>query len=104
MVMKKAQDFQKGLKDGLPICFGYFSVAFAFGIFCLNSGLSISEAVLISLTNVTSAGQLAGVPIICGGGSLIEMAATQLIINSRYALMSVSLSQKLGKDILCEYR
>ena len=97
--MKKTNDFQKGLKDGLPICFGYFSVAFAFGIFCLNSGLSIAEAVLISLSNVTSAGQLAGVPIICGGGSLIEMAATQLIINSRYALMSVSLSQKLGKDI-----
>jgi predicted branched-subunit amino acid permease len=58
---------------------------------------------MISLFNVTSAGQLAGVPIIASGGGLIELAMTQLVINSRYALMSVSLSQKFGKSIrLCD--
>ncbi|MBQ1186812.1 MAG: AzlC family ABC transporter permease [Clostridia bacterium] len=87
--------FKRGLLDGVPIGLGYFSVAFAFGIMAIQCGLSPLEALLISMTNLTSAGQLAGVPIIAGGGSLIEMAATQLIINSRYALMSVSLSQKL---------
>ena len=95
----KAYTFKEGLRDGIPICFGYLSVAFAFGIFCIQSGLSIIEALLISATNVTSAGQLAGVPIIVGGGTLVEMAMTQLVINLRYALMSVSLSQKFGKDI-----
>lgn len=96
--MKKT-DFFKGIKDGLPICIGYLSVAFAFGIFSTESGLTIIEALLISMTNVTSAGQLAGVPIIASGGSLLELAATQFVINSRYALMSVSLSQRLGKNI-----
>ena len=95
----KAYTFKEGLRDGIPICLGYLSVAFAFGIFCIQSGLSIIEALLISATNVTSAGQLAGVPIIVGGGTLVEMAMTQLVINLRYALMSVSLSQKFGKDI-----
>ena len=51
------------------------------------------------MTNVTSAGQLAAVPIIAGGGSLYELAVSQLIINLRYALMSVSLSQKLGTSV-----
>ena len=73
--------FKRGLLDGVPIGIGYFSVAFAFGIMAIQCGLSPLEALLISMTNLTSAGQLAGVPIIAGGGSLIEMAATQLIIN-----------------------
>ncbi|MBQ5910555.1 MAG: AzlC family ABC transporter permease [Clostridia bacterium] len=91
--------FKRGLLDGVPIGVGYFSVAFAFGIMAVQCGLSPLEALLISMTNLTSAGQLAGVPIIAGGGSLIELAATQLIINSRYALMSVSLSQKLENRV-----
>ncbi len=97
--MKENNSFLKGLKDGLPICFGYLSVAFAFGIFSVENGLSALEALLISMTNVTSAGQLAAVPIIVAGGTLIELAVAQLIINLRYALMSVSLSQKLGKSV-----
>lgn len=92
-------NFTKGLLDGLPICIGYLSVAFAFGIFSSEQGLPAICTLLISMTNVTSAGQLAAVPIIAGGGTLIELAVSQLIINLRYALMSVSLSQKLGENV-----
>lgn len=91
--------FFKGIMNGMPICLGYLSVSFAFGIFAGESGLSVLETLMISMTNVTSAGQLAAVPIIATGGTLIELAVTQLVINLRYALMSVSLSQKLGKSI-----
>jgi hypothetical protein len=68
----------------------------------VQCGLSPLEALLISMTNLTSAGQMAGTPIIASGGSFVELAMTQLIINSRYALMSVALSQKLrsGTGIL----
>ena len=93
------KSFRMGIRDGLPICFGYLSVSFAFGIFATGSGLSVYEALLISMLNVTSAGQLAAVPIIVSMGSFIELALTQLVINLRYALMSVSLSQKLGKSV-----
>ncbi len=98
------RDFIRGLTDGIPICLGYLSVSFAFGIFCVNSGLTLWQAVLISMTNVTSAGQLAGVPIMLSGGSLLEMATSQLVINLRYALMSVSLSQKLDRDVKPRHR
>ncbi len=91
--------FRKGLIDGLPIAIGYLSVAFAFGIFAVSSGLHIAEALLISMTNVTSAGQLAAVPIITGGGMLAELAVSQLVINLRYALMSVSLSQRFDGTV-----
>lgn len=95
--MKK--DFQHGLRDGIPIALGYFSVSFSFGILALGGGLSVFQAALTSLSNVTSAGQFAGLQIIIAGGTLLEIAATQFIINLRYALMSLSLSQKLSPDI-----
>ena len=91
--------FKKGLTDGLPICLGYLSVSFAFGVYAVSSGLTVAEALLLSLTNVTSAGQMAGVPVIVQGGTLLELASCQLIINLRYALMSVSLSQKLDGSV-----
>ena len=95
----KKQDFQCGLKDGAPIALGYFSVSFSFGILALGGGLTVFQAALTSLTNVTSAGQFAGLQIIIAGGTLLEMAVTQLIINLRYALMSLSLSQKLSERV-----
>lgn len=96
--MKKGR-FSEGIKDGIPIGVGYLSVAFAFGIFAVDSGLTVWQTLLVSMLNVTSAGQLAAVPIMTGGGSILEMAMSQLVINARYALMSVSLSQKLGKSV-----
>jgi len=95
----KKQDFQWGLKDGVPIALGYFSVSFSFGILALGGGLTIFQAALTSLTNVTSAGQFAGLQIIIAGGTLLEMAVTQFIINLRYALMSLSLSQRLSEGV-----
>lgn len=91
--------FATGLKDGLPICIGYLSVAFAFGVFAVSSGLSVFQTVSVSACNVTSAGQLAGVGVMVAGGTCLELALTQLVINIRYALMSILLSQKLDGSV-----
>lgn len=91
--------FTRGIKDGLPICFGYFAVSFTFGMMAVSQGLTVGQAVLISATNLTSAGQFAGLPIIAAGASYTEMAMTQLVINLRYSLMSFALSQKLDKKM-----
>lgn len=87
--------FKRGLRDGIAIAIGYFSVSFSFGLTAVASGISWWEAVLISLTNLTSSGQFAGIGIIAASGSYVEMMVTELVINMRYALMSISLSQKL---------
>ena len=96
--------FFRGLWHGIPICLGYLSVSFGFGIMAVRAGLSILEAVGISVTNLTSAGQAAGVGIIAAGGTLIEMALTQLVINIRYSLMGISLSQKLDPSFTLPHR
>lgn len=86
--------FRNGIKDGLPIGLGYLSVSFAFGVTASALNIPYYISLLISATNLTSAGQLAGISVIAGCGTVIEMLLTQLIINSRYFLMSLSLSQK----------
>ena len=92
---QQKRPFYSGLIHGIPIGLGYLAVSFTFGIIAVSSGLSVFQSVLISLTNLTSAGQFAGLGIITAGSSYLEMAAVQLVINLRYCLMSCSLSQKL---------
>ena len=43
--------------------------------------------------------QFAGLTVIAAGAALLEMILTQLVINSRYALMSLALGQRLGPNV-----
>ena len=96
--------FLTGVSHGIPICLGYLSVSFGFGINAAASGLSTIEASIISASNLTSAGQAAGVGIIAAGGTLLEIILVQLTINIRYALMGLSLSQNLDNKFTVSHR
>ena len=100
--MKK--DFFRGASHGIPICLGYLSVSFGFGILAVESGLTALTASVISASNLTSAGQVAGVNIMRAGGTIIEMILVQLVINIRYSLMALSLSQKLDPRFTTPHR
>lgn len=91
------KDYIYGIKKGIPIALGYLSVSFTFGVKAVNGGIPAWAVVLISLTNLTSAGQFAGTNLILAGGGFIEMAVTTLVINIRYMLMSLALTQKIKK-------
>lgn len=91
-------------KKGLPIAIGYLSVSFTFGVKAVNAGIPVWITILISVANVTSAGQFAGVAIMAAHGSYLEMAMTTFIINVRYMLMSFSLSQKVDKKMTLRQR
>jgi predicted branched-subunit amino acid permease len=93
------RNFLKGLRDGIPICLGYIPISFAFGMEALHAGLSLWVPIAISMTNLTSAGQFAGLSVIVAGGGYVELAVTTFIINLRYMLMSLALSQKLDPAV-----
>lgn len=97
-------NLRQGIKDGLAIGLGYLSVSFSFGILAVDCGLSWWQAVLISLTNLTSAGQVAavgimGAPMVSLSAGMFEMALSTFIINIRYSLMGISLSQKTDETM-----
>lgn len=93
------KEYRMGVSRGLPVGVGYFSVSFGFGAMAVAQGIRALEATLISVTNLTSAGQFAGLTLIVASATLWEMVLTQLVINSRYALMSLALSQRMGQKI-----
>ncbi|MBR4528996.1 MAG: AzlC family ABC transporter permease [Lachnospiraceae bacterium] len=93
---RRADDFRQGARDGIPIALGYFAVSFAFGMAAARDGIGAFYSALTSFLCLSSAGQFAGMDVIVAGGSLIELALTQLVINLRYLLMSFSLSAKLS--------
>ena len=95
----KRKDFLTGMRAGMPVCVGYFSVSFGFGAMAIAQGLTIWQAILISASNLTSAGQFAGLTVIAAGAAMAEMILTQVVINSRYALMSLALGQRLGPQV-----
>ena len=92
-------EFVRGLKRGLPICLGYIPVSFTFGLIAVKMGFSPLQATIISLTNMSSAGQFAGIRLIEGGAPYIELVVTTFVINLRYFPMSLSLSQKVAPDM-----
>lgn len=92
-------EFSDGLKQSMPIALGYFPVSFTFGLMAVRGGLPVWIVILISMTNLTSAGQFAGTNLIIAGAGYIEIAVTTFIINIRYMLMSLALSQKLIQGI-----
>lgn len=93
------RDFFEGTKDSIPIVLGYLSVSFTFGIMASNFGIDAFSAGLMSLTNLTSAGQFAGLNLIVQGTTILEMFLTQFVINLRYALMSLTLTQNLDSSM-----
>jgi predicted branched-subunit amino acid permease len=95
----KWNEYKDGVRTGVPVGLGYFSVSFGFGAMAIAQGLNAADATLISATNLTSAGQFAGLTLIVAMGTLWEMVMTQIVINSRYSLMSLALSQRMGERI-----
>lgn len=93
------KEFKRGWKEGMPICIGYCSVSFAFGMMVTNYDLPAWIAALISMTNLTSAGQFAGLNLIVQSAAMFEIFVTTLIINLRYLLMGLSLSQKFDEKV-----
>ena len=93
---KRKRVYLRGLRDGFPIGAGYFAVSFAVGITAKNAGLTVCAATVMSLLNLTSAGQAAAISLIAVGTTAAELALTQLVINARYFLMSCALSARLA--------
>lgn len=97
--MNEKNEFLDGLRGGLAIGLGYIPVSFTYGFMAVQGGMPVWMAVLMSFTNLTSAGQFAGTQLIFAGTGYFELSLTVLIINLRYALMSLSISQRISRKM-----
>lgn len=99
MTRADAHAAQDALRDSIPIALGYFTVALAFGLYCARLDVPTALAGLISLTNLSSSGQFAGITIIGSAGGYLQLAVGVGLVNLRYVLMAISLGQRLAPGV-----
>ena len=87
-------DLAKGFFAGVPIMIGYFFVAIGVGVYAGKNGMTPFQATLMSAANLTSAGEISAISVFGDGGDYLQLVVAQIVINIRYALMAISLSQK----------
>lgn len=94
--MQSSRDiFKEGFKNGIPIGFGYFAVAFSLGIAARDYGFNAFQGFLASLITYASAGQYMGFALYATNATLIELIVLTFIINARYILMGFALNQRM---------
>ncbi len=88
----------KGFRDAIPISLGYFAVSFSLGIVAGGAGFNAFQGFLLSITNLSSSGQYAGLLLYTENAGYLQLALMVLIANARYLLMSFAISQKISPE------
>ncbi|MFO1445486.1 AzlC family ABC transporter permease [Bacillus sp. Bva_UNVM-123] len=99
-VNKTQSEFKKGLQSGITLAIGYAPVAMTFGLLAKTTGLSFSEAVLMSIIVFAGASQFISLSLISLGTGAFEIILTTFIVNIRHFLMSTVLNEKSEEDHL----
>lgn len=79
-----------------PLAIGGFIYGVTFGILALGNGLSLAEAMVMSLTVYSGSGQIAAVGAMNAGAGLFATVATVVLLNARYVLYGAALRPWLG--------
>jgi 4-azaleucine resistance transporter AzlC len=91
-IVKNESPLKAGFFDGLPIFFGYFPAAVAFGLGARFAGFTLFEGTLMSLIVFAGASQFLAVSLVAASAGLVEIAAAVFLLNLRHFLMSASLA------------
>jgi len=90
--MSTISPVKTGFFDGLPIFFGYFPAAVAFGLGARFAGFTLFEGTLMSLIVFAGASQFLAVSLVAASAGMVEIAAAVFLLNLRHFLMSASLA------------
>lgn len=81
----------EGIRDAFPIVLGYVPLGFAFGILASEAGMSIIQAMAMSILCFTGAGQYIAIGVMQAGGAVATAVIANILVNMRYFLFSTSL-------------
>lgn len=85
---------KRGLASGVPIALGYMPVALTFGLISGATGLTVFEALLMSIIVFAGAAQYMALSMIAIGSSTMEIVIATFIVNFRHLLMSASINER----------
>ena len=92
------REFSSGLKAGTSIAVGYFPIALTFGLLAKTTGLSLIEAVAMSIFVYAGAAQYISLSLITAGVAPAVIVLNTFIVNIRHFLMTAALNEKMQPD------
>jgi 4-azaleucine resistance transporter AzlC len=94
--MNRQTQLISSIKDGfisaLPLIFGFFPVAMAFGLLAKNTGISLQDTSLFSVMVFAGASQFMALDMIKDGIAAGSIILATFLLNLRHLIMSASLS------------
>jgi 4-azaleucine resistance transporter AzlC len=85
--------FLSGARDFAPIILGVIPFGAIAGIAAIEAGLSVAQAMGMSVIILAGASQLATIDLLAQDAALVTIVFTALIINARFVMYSASLAE-----------
>ncbi|MCD6286836.1 MAG: AzlC family ABC transporter permease, partial [Anaerolineae bacterium] len=85
----------RGVTRALPIVMGYVPIGFAYGVLAKQAGLSVFNAVAMSVLVYAGSAQLIGAGLFAAAAPALSIVATTFVVNLRHMLFSAALSPYL---------
>lgn len=92
--------FVQGVKACIPTIFGYLSIGFACGILSKSCGLTLAEALGMSIFVYAGSAQFIASSMILSNASIVSIIATIFFVNFRHLFMSAALAPYFKKNSL----
>ncbi|MDC8759624.1 AzlC family ABC transporter permease [Janthinobacterium fluminis] len=84
--------WRAGLKEGMPTLFGIAAWGMVVGIAMVKTGLSVPQALAMTLLVFAGSAQLASLPLIAAHAPIWVIFATALVVNLRFVIFSALLA------------
>lgn len=84
--------FREGLKVGMPTWFGVAAWGLVVGVAMIKAGLSVPQALGMTLIVFAGSAQLASLPLIAAHAPVWVIFATALVVNLRFVIFSAILA------------
>lgn len=88
---REREEFWEGVRDQASVAMGIGAWALMTGVAMVQSGLSVLEAVLMTLIVYAGSAQLAAVPMITAGAPMWVILAAAFCVNLRFVVFSAHL-------------
>lgn len=89
--IRRQPEFRQGIRDMSPIALGIGAWGLMTGVAMLKSGMSVVEAVAMTLLVYAGSSQLASIPLLIAGAPAWVILATGFCVNLRFVVFSLHL-------------
>jgi predicted branched-subunit amino acid permease len=88
--------WRAGLKDGMPTLFGILAWGLVVGVAMVKSGLTVPQALGMTLLAFAGSAQLASLPLIAAGAPIWVVFLTALVVNLRFVIFAALLAPQFS--------